>query len=132
MRVLIVPHDDVRIHGGKGERREKISPTRRPPPFDENRHGKKERVQISRRLMVTRHANELQLRRFCRMSPPFFLECEDSRRYEATLSLGEKFLLFAPTGSELAREINRGRNRREEEEERLKFHRDRVMRAPIK
>lgn len=62
---------------------------------------------------------------------PFFLECEDSRRYEATLFLGEKFLLFAPTGSELAREINRGRNRREEEE-RLKFHRDRVMRAPIK
>lgn len=45
--------------------------TRRPPPFDENRHGKKEGVQISRRpcSMVTRHANELQLRRFCRMSP---------------------------------------------------------------
>lgn len=35
---------------------------------------------------------------------PFFLECED---YEATLSLGEKFLLFAPTGSELARDKSR-------------------------
>lgn len=111
MRVLILPYDDVRIHGGKGERsiaREKISPTRRPPPFDESRHGKKERVQIRPCLMVTRHANELHLRRFCRMSPLLpRMRGFAPARYEATLSLGQKFLLFAPTGSELARLLAR-------------------------
>lgn len=124
MRVLIVPHDDVRIHGGKGRdallRSTKIATERRKEC--------KLVVGPAQWSPGTRTSCSFGDFVVCR---PFFLECEESRRYEATLSLGEKFLLFAPTGSELAREINRGRNRREEEE-RLKFHRDRVMRAPIK